>query len=152
MRGNLRRIDFYFKWNGMSSSLAGSTGRYPESWVNYGVNKCFLRVNDWHFWNPEVISYAMIPRRRPSSTIFFPIVASVIYCDEQHFAGCHGKKESKQRFLNWKKKCWSYLSPGQRTACEQWYCHVLLTSKTSFFWFLRSMCIWVGGLSYASFF
>ncbi len=43
------------------------------------VNKCFLKVNDRHFWNPQVISYAIICNRcRPNST-FFSIVASIVY-------------------------------------------------------------------------
>ncbi len=37
------------------------------------------RVNDRHFWNLGVFSYAMIPRCRPNSRIFFFIVASIVY-------------------------------------------------------------------------
>ncbi len=35
------------------------------------MNKCLERVNDRHFWNPRVLSYAMIPRYRPNSRLFF---------------------------------------------------------------------------------
>jgi hypothetical protein len=35
------------------------------------MNKCLERVNDRHFWNPGVFSYAMIPRRHPNSKVFF---------------------------------------------------------------------------------
>jgi hypothetical protein len=44
------------------------------------LNKCFARVNRQHFWNPEVFSYALIPRRRPNSRFFFfLIVTSTVY-------------------------------------------------------------------------
>jgi hypothetical protein len=42
------------------------------------MNKCLERVNDRHFWNPVVFSYAMIPRCCPQSRVFF-IVASIVY-------------------------------------------------------------------------
>ncbi len=49
------------------------------------MNKCSERVNDWHFWNPEVFSYAMIPRSRANSrVIFFFIVASIVYGFNHH--------------------------------------------------------------------
>ncbi len=35
------------------------------------MKKCLERVNDWHFWNPGVFSYAMIPRCHPNSRVFF---------------------------------------------------------------------------------
>ncbi len=35
------------------------------------MNKCLKRVNDRHFWNPGVFSYAMIPRCHPNSLVFF---------------------------------------------------------------------------------
>jgi hypothetical protein len=35
------------------------------------MNKGLERVNDRHFWNPGVSSYAMIPRCRPNSRVFF---------------------------------------------------------------------------------
>ncbi len=35
------------------------------------MNTCLKRVNDRHFWNPEVFSYAMILRCRPNSRVFF---------------------------------------------------------------------------------
>jgi hypothetical protein len=35
------------------------------------MNKCLERINDRHFWNPGVFSYAMIPRCRLNSTLFF---------------------------------------------------------------------------------
>ncbi len=34
------------------------------------MNKCLERVNDLHFWNLGVFSYAMIPRYRPNSRLF----------------------------------------------------------------------------------
>jgi hypothetical protein len=45
------------------------------------MNKCLERVNDRHFWNPGVISYAIIPSVTPTqSFFFFPfIVTSVVY-------------------------------------------------------------------------
>ncbi len=41
------------------------------------MNKCLERINDRHFWNPGVFSYAMIPRCRLNS--FFLIVTSIVY-------------------------------------------------------------------------
>ncbi len=35
------------------------------------MNKCLERVNDRHFWNPRVVSYAMIPRCHPNSRVSF---------------------------------------------------------------------------------
>ncbi len=35
------------------------------------TNKCLERVNDRHFRNPGVFSYAMTPRCRPNSRVFF---------------------------------------------------------------------------------
>jgi hypothetical protein len=35
------------------------------------MNKCFERVNDRHFWNSGVFSYAMIPRCHRNSRVFF---------------------------------------------------------------------------------
>ncbi len=35
------------------------------------MNKCLERVNDLHFWNPGVFSYAMILRCCPNSRVFF---------------------------------------------------------------------------------
>ncbi len=35
------------------------------------MNKCVERVNDRHFWNPGVFSYAMIPKCRPNSRVYF---------------------------------------------------------------------------------
>jgi hypothetical protein len=43
------------------------------------MKKCLERVNDRHFWDPGVFSYAMIPRCRPNSRVFFFIVTSVVY-------------------------------------------------------------------------
>jgi hypothetical protein len=43
------------------------------------MNTCLERVNDRHFWNPGVFSYAMIPRCRPNSRVFFFIVQSIVY-------------------------------------------------------------------------
>jgi hypothetical protein len=43
------------------------------------MNKCLERVNDRHFWNPGVFSYAMIPRCRHNSRVFFFIVQSIVY-------------------------------------------------------------------------
>ncbi len=36
-------------------------------------------VNDRHFWNHGVLGYAMIPRCRPNSRVFFLIVTSIVY-------------------------------------------------------------------------
>jgi hypothetical protein len=35
------------------------------------MNKCLERVNDRHFWNPGVFSYAMIPRCHLNLSFFF---------------------------------------------------------------------------------
>ncbi len=35
------------------------------------MNKCLYKVNGRHFWNPGVFSYAIIPRCRPNSRVFF---------------------------------------------------------------------------------
>ncbi len=44
------------------------------------MNKCLERVNDLHFWNPGVVSYAMIPRCHPNSRVFFFfIILSIVY-------------------------------------------------------------------------
>jgi hypothetical protein len=37
------------------------------------MNKCLERVNDRHFWNPGVFSYAMILRCRPNSRVIFSL-------------------------------------------------------------------------------
>jgi hypothetical protein len=43
------------------------------------MNKCLERVNERHFWNPGVFSYAMIPRWRPNSKVLFFMVTSIVY-------------------------------------------------------------------------
>ncbi len=43
------------------------------------MNECLEMVNDWHFWNPRVFSYSMIPRCRPNARVFFFIVTSIVY-------------------------------------------------------------------------
>jgi hypothetical protein len=43
------------------------------------MNKCSERVNDRHFWNPGVFSYAMIWRWRPNLQVFFFIITYVVY-------------------------------------------------------------------------
>ncbi len=44
------------------------------------MNNCLERVNDRHFWNPGVFSYAMILSCRPNSRVFFFfIVTSIVY-------------------------------------------------------------------------
>ncbi len=35
------------------------------------MSKCLERVDDRHFWNPGVFSYAMIPRCCLNSIVFF---------------------------------------------------------------------------------
>jgi hypothetical protein len=53
------------------------------------MNKCLERVNGRHFWNPEVFSYAMIPRCCPNSRVLFVIVASIVYdWIRLHFLKC----------------------------------------------------------------
>jgi hypothetical protein len=47
------------------------------------MNKCLERVDDRHFWNPGVFSYAMIPRCHPNSRVFFFIVLSIVYGQHQ---------------------------------------------------------------------
>jgi hypothetical protein len=47
------------------------------------MNKCLERVNAWHFWNPGVFSYAMIPRCHPNSRVFFVNVTSIVYAQIQ---------------------------------------------------------------------
>jgi hypothetical protein len=44
------------------------------------VNKCLIRGNNQHFWNPGVISNASVSLYRPNSVIFFffCIVASIV--------------------------------------------------------------------------
>jgi hypothetical protein len=42
------------------------------------MSKCLERVNDRHFWNPGVFSYAMMRRCGPNSRLFF-IVTSIVY-------------------------------------------------------------------------
>jgi hypothetical protein len=42
------------------------------------MNKHLERVNDLHFWNPGVFSYAMIPRCCPHSRLFFFIFTSIV--------------------------------------------------------------------------
>jgi hypothetical protein len=49
------------------------------------MNKCLERVNDRHFWNPGVFSYAMIPRCRPNSRVFFFHCQSIVYASWQHY-------------------------------------------------------------------
>ncbi len=41
-----------------------------DSSLSLRMNKCLERVNDRHYWNPGVLSYAMIPRCRPNSRVF----------------------------------------------------------------------------------
>jgi hypothetical protein len=45
------------------------------------MNKCLERVNDRHFWNPKVFSYAMIPIdvTQTQEFLFFFIVTSIVY-------------------------------------------------------------------------
>ncbi len=47
--------------------------------LSWRMNKCLERVNGRHFWNPGVFSYAIIPRCRPNSRVFFFIVTSIVY-------------------------------------------------------------------------
>jgi hypothetical protein len=43
------------------------------------MNRGLERVNDPHFWNPGVVSYAMVPRWHFNSRVFFFIVPSIVY-------------------------------------------------------------------------
>ncbi len=45
------------------------------------MNKCLEGVNDRLFWNPGVISYAMIPRWRPNLKLFIIVTSIVHDCD-----------------------------------------------------------------------
>jgi hypothetical protein len=49
------------------------------TFLSLRMDKCLERVNDRHFWNPGVFSYAMIPRCGPNSRVCFFIVASIVY-------------------------------------------------------------------------
>jgi hypothetical protein len=62
------------------------------------MNKCLERINDLHFWNPGVLSYAMIPRCCPNSRVFF-IVASVVFPTEYR---CVQIQMCDKEFLSWK--------------------------------------------------
>ncbi len=55
-----------------------------DSFSSLEMNKCLERVDDRHFWNPGVFSYAMIPRCRPNSRVFSFIVASIIVYEYKH--------------------------------------------------------------------
>jgi hypothetical protein len=46
------------------------------------MNKFLERVDDRHFWNPGVFSYAIIPRCHLNSRVFFFIVLSIVYEDD----------------------------------------------------------------------
>ncbi len=50
-----------------------------DSFLSLRMNKCLERVDRQHFSTPGVFSYAMIPRCRPNSRVFFFIVTSIIY-------------------------------------------------------------------------
>jgi hypothetical protein len=54
--------------------------RQADGCFELTVLKCLKRVHDRHFWNPGVVSYAMIPRCHP---VFFSIVISIV-CDIDH--------------------------------------------------------------------
>jgi hypothetical protein len=43
------------------------------------MNKSLERVNDRHFCNPGVFSYAMIPRCCPNARVIFFFVPSIVY-------------------------------------------------------------------------
>ncbi len=64
------------------------------------MNKCFERANDRHFWNPRVVSYAMVPRCRPNSRVFFLIVTSIVYASNLLLAtGCYSS--TLPDYLSW---------------------------------------------------
>ncbi len=67
------------------------------------MKKCSERVvNDRHFWNPGVFSYAMIPRWRPNLNVFFFffIVTSVVYDQNRHLTFSHGVMDFKILLIN----------------------------------------------------
>ncbi len=49
-----------------------------DSFLNLRMNECLETVNDRHFWNPGVVSYAMIPDVAPTQKFFFFIVTSIV--------------------------------------------------------------------------
>ncbi len=60
------------------------------------MNKCLERVNDRHFRNPGVLSYAMIPRCRPNS------IVSSYHCHIYSLCKIVTKWASKE---NWPSSC-----------------------------------------------
>jgi hypothetical protein len=42
-----------------------------DSFFEFVDEQVLERVNDRNFWNPGVVSYAMIPRSCPNSRVFF---------------------------------------------------------------------------------
>jgi hypothetical protein len=78
------------------------------------VNECFSRVTDrlFFFWNPGVVSYALIPRCRPSSTSFFfhRRICSLwlSHCDLCILSGCSWEE---------KRKSIVFISSGPGSEC-----------------------------------
>jgi hypothetical protein len=70
LKSKIPNSGIYFTKNANSEKLGLETDkRYRTVYILYllfvlslRANECcFLMVIDWHFWNPGVISYAMIP-------------------------------------------------------------------------------------------
>jgi hypothetical protein len=75
------------------------------------MNMCLEKVNDRHFMNPGVFSYAMIPRCCPNSRVLFFVVTSIVYGFNPRYEFKNGKrvalKELGPRFtlkLRWLQK------------------------------------------------
>ncbi len=72
MKSTIYNLQIYLPNKGKFWEVGVGDGQsMQDSFFEFADEKVFGRVNDRHFWNHGVFSYAMIPRCLPNSRVFF---------------------------------------------------------------------------------
>ncbi len=108
LKSTIPKLQFYLTKKASTEKLGlGIDNPCRIVFLSLRMNKCLERVNDRHFWNPGVFSYAIIPRCRPNSRVFFlhcQIYSLCTYHDNSHAksrksaeVNCYDNERSKGR-------------------------------------------------------
>jgi hypothetical protein len=81
LKSTIPNLQIYLSKNANSEKLGlGIDNPCRIVFLSLRMNECLERVNDRHFWNPGVFSYAVIPRCRPNRQVLFSsIVTFIVY-------------------------------------------------------------------------
>ncbi len=72
LKSTIPNLQIYLPKRANSEKLGlGIDNPCRVAFLSLRMNKCLERVNDRHFWNRGVFSYAMIPRCSPNSRVIF---------------------------------------------------------------------------------